>query len=71
MVLVLSTVAPQSQWSLVQTCIGSDDRVRVVNVQVGLKEFTHSVHKLVPLEFHVELIHHRLIKDGRNVKEKI
>ena len=51
--LVLSTDTPQGHWPLRQitkTMIGSDKRVCVVNVQVGQKELTRSVHKLVPLE---------------------
>ena len=53
-VLVLSTDTPRGQWPLgriTKTFTGSDDRVRVVNVQVGQNELTRSVHKLVPLEF--------------------
>ena len=52
-VLVLSTDTPRGHWPLgriTKTIIGSDKRVRVVNVQVGQKELTRSVHKLVPLE---------------------
>ena len=52
-VLALSTDTPQGQWPLgciTKTIIGSDGRVRVVNVLVGQKELTCSVHKLVPLE---------------------
>ena len=51
--LVLSTDTPRGQWPLgrnTKTIIGSDRRVRVVNVQVGQKELTGSVHKLVSLE---------------------
>ena len=51
--LVLSTDTPRGHWPLGQitkTMIGSDKRVCVVNVQVGQKELTRSVHKLVPLE---------------------
>ena len=52
-VLVLSTDTPLDQWPLghiTKMFIGSDGRLHVVNVQVGQKEFTHSAHKLVPLE---------------------
>ena len=52
-VLVLSTDTPRGQWPLgrnTKTIIGSNRRVRVVNVQVGQKELTGSVHKLVSLE---------------------
>ena len=52
-VLVLSTDTPPGQWLLgrmTKNFIGSDGRVRAVNVQVGQKEFTRSVHRLVPLE---------------------
>ena len=52
-VLVLSTDTPRDHWPLGQitkTIIGLGKRVRVVNVQVGQKELTRSVHKLVPLE---------------------
>ena len=51
--LVLSTDTTRDHWPLGQIAkiiIGSDKRVRVVNVQVGQKELTRSVHKLVPLE---------------------
>ena len=51
--LVLSTDTPREHWLLgriAKIIIGSDKRVRVVNVQVGQKELTRSVHKLVPLE---------------------
>ena len=38
-------------WTCTSKTFGSHGRVCVVNVQVGQKEFTHSVvHKLVPLE---------------------
>ena len=52
-VLVLSTDTLRGHWPLgltTKAIIGSDGRVRVVNVQVGQKELTRSVHKLVPLE---------------------
>ena len=51
--LVLSTDTLRGHWPLgliTKAIIGSDGRVRVVNVQVGQKELTRSVHKLVPLE---------------------
>ena len=51
--VVFSTDTSQGQWPLgriTTTIIGSDDRVRVVNVQVGQKELTCSIHKLVPLD---------------------
>ena len=51
--LVLSTDTPQGQWSfgrITKTFIGSDDRVRVLNVKVGYKEFTRSALKLGPLK---------------------
>ena len=74
-VLVLSTDTLRGHWPLgliTKAIIGSDGRVRVVNVQVGQKELTRSVHKLVPhLNAMVELINHRLIKEWRNDKEKI
>ena len=53
LMLVLSTDTPRGHWPLgriTKTINGSDKRVRVVNVQVGQKELTRSVHKLVPLE---------------------
>ena len=49
--LVLSTDTPHAQWPLgriTKAFIGSNGRICVVNVQVGQKEFTRSVHKLVP-----------------------
>ena len=52
-VVVFSTDTSQGQWPLgriTKTIIGSDDRVRVVNVQDGQKELTCSIHKLVPLD---------------------
>ena len=51
--LVLSTDTLRGHWPLgltTKAIIGSDGRVRVVNVQVGQKELTRSVHKLVPLK---------------------
>ena len=51
--LVLSADTPRDQWPLgriTKTFIGSDSRVRVVNVQVGQKDLTRSVRKLAQLE---------------------
>ena len=53
MMLVLSADTPRDQWPLgriTKTFIGSDSRVRVVNVEVGQKDLTRSVRKLAPLE---------------------
>ena len=52
-VLVLSIDTPPPHWPLrhiTKTIIGSDGQVSVVNMQVGQKELTHSVQKLVQLE---------------------
>ena len=71
-VLVLSTDTPRGHWPLgriTKTIIRSDDRVRVVNVQVGQKElvqYTGWSHTNAI----VELINHRLTKEGRNDKRK-
>ena len=51
--LVLSIDMPPPHWPLghiTKTIIGSDGQVSVVNVQVGQKELTRSVQKLVLLE---------------------
>ena len=52
-VLVLSTDTTRGHWPLgriTKTIIGSDNRVCVVNVQVGQKELTRSIRKLFPLD---------------------
>ena len=52
-VLVLSIDTPPPHWPLghiTKTIIGSDGQVSVVNVQVGQKELTRSVQKLVLLK---------------------
>ena len=52
-VLVLSTDTTRGHWLLgriTKTIIGSDNRLCVVNVQVGQKELTRSIRKLFPLD---------------------
>ena len=52
-VLVLSTDTSPSHWPLghiTKTIIGSDGQISIVNGQVGQKELTSLLHKLVQLE---------------------
>ena len=54
LVLLIETDTPRGQWSLewiIKTYIGTDHKVRTIDLEIRGRRLKRSVHKLCPLEF--------------------